>query len=360
MLALCGIIVAIKFTTNFVKIRSRAVYVEETILTETSKQKSRSGHSLSKKELRASLILPIVITLVIWGAGLLLYLITPGEFNTAVAIFISLALLAFLIYWTRRAEKGLRITAVLIAVPALVGISLGMIRGRISDTLLGVGITFLLLVLFRTFNTPISYRVAFRRFRAGDTDSALELVNKAIQARPDFWESYQLRALIYLAELDFRRAERSAKEALALKPGAHPVLNTLGQIYLAEANFKQAQESFSQALALEPGNALYRYHLGLCQFRQEEYREAAATFMEAINASIRFLTYELQAHYYLWRSLKAMGEGKQANTVYEQMQSFAAGVASIQEQLKNQPDYPHLPYLQADAADLSQQFQASA
>ena len=73
-------------------------------MTETSKQKARSEHSLTKKELRASLILPIVITLIIWGVGLLLYLVTPGEFNTAVAIFISLALLLFLLYWTRQAE----------------------------------------------------------------------------------------------------------------------------------------------------------------------------------------------------------------------------------------------------------------
>jgi tetratricopeptide (TPR) repeat protein len=325
-------------------------------LTETSKQKARSAHSLSKKELRASLVLPVVITLIIWGTGLLLYLITPGEFNTAVALFISVALLVFLLYWTRQAEKRLRITAVVIAIPALIGISLGMIRGSVSSTLLGVGLTFLLLFLYRTFNTPISYRVAFRHFRAGDMETALELVDKAIQARPDFWESYQLRALIYLTELDFSRAERSAKEAVARKPNAHPVYNTLGQVYLAQANFDKAQASFAQALELEPGNALYRYHLGLCQFRQGDHREAAASFMEAINSSLRFLEYELQAHYYLWRCLMALEETEQAQTVHEKMQAFAPGVPLIQEQLANQPDYPHLPHLQADVADLAQQF----
>lgn len=163
-------------------------------MTESSNKKPRSAHSLSKSELRASLLLPILITIGIWAAGLVLYLVTPGEFNTAVALFISLSLLAFLLYWTRNAEKRLRITAVVIAIPALMGISLGLIRGRVSDTLLGVGLTFLLLFLYRTFNTPISYRVAFRRFRAGDMDTALDLVDKAIAARPDFWESYQLRA----------------------------------------------------------------------------------------------------------------------------------------------------------------------
>ncbi len=325
-------------------------------MTETSKQKTSSGHSLSKKELRASLILPIVITLGIWAMGLLLYLITPGEFNTAVALFISLALLAFLLYWTRDAEKRLRITAVIIAIPALIGISLGMIRGSISDTFIGIGLTFLLLILYRAFNTPISYRVALRHFRQGDMETALDLVDKAIQARPDFWESYQLRALIFLTNLDFRRAERSAKEAIARKPNAHPVYNTLGQIYLAEAKFDKAQASFAQALELEPGNALYHYHLGLCQYRQEAYRDAAASFIAAISGSLRFLEYELQAHYYLWRCLIALQETEQAQTVHEKMQPFAPGVPLIQEQLADQPDYPHLPYLQADAADLSQQF----
>ncbi|WP_420631943.1 tetratricopeptide repeat protein [Candidatus Leptofilum sp.] len=323
----------------------------------TSKPNGRSAHSISKKELRASLILPIVITIIIWVVGVLLYVVTPSEFNTAVAIFISLALLAFLLYWTRTAEKRLRMTAVVIAIPALIGISLGMIQGSTSTTLIGIGITFLLLFLYRTFNTPISYRVAFRRFRAGDTTTALDLVNKAIDARPDFWESYQLRALIYLTEMDFSRAERSAKEAIARKPNAHPVYNTLGQVYLAEAKFTQAQEAFAQALALEPSNALYRYHLGLCQFRQKESREAAGSFLEAISSSLRFLEYELQAHYYLWRSLMELGEDEQAKTVQEKMQAFAEGVPLVQEQLSNQPDYPHLPYLQADAADLSKQFE---
>ena len=325
-------------------------------LAEPAKQISRSAHSLSKKELRASLILPIVITVIIWGVGLFLYLVTPEEFNTAVALFISLALLIFLLYWTRNAEKRLRITAVVIAIPALMGLSLGLIRGSAGDTLLGVGLTFLLLFLYRIINTPISYRVAFRHFRAGDMETALDLVDKAIQARPDFWESYQLRALIYLTELDFSRAERSAKEAIARKPSAHPVYNTLGQVYLAEAKFDKAKMSFAQALELDSGNALYLYHLGLCQYRLADYREAAANFIAAISGSLHFLEYELQAHYYLWRCLKSLDEAEQAQTVHEKMQAFAPGLALIQEQLANQPDYPHLPFLQADAADLSQQF----
>ncbi|MCP4420915.1 MAG: tetratricopeptide repeat protein [Chloroflexi bacterium] len=322
----------------------------------TPKPKARSAHSLSKKELRASLILPIVITLIIWASGMLLYVVTPSEFNTAVPIFISFALLLFLLYWTRKAEKRLRITAVFIAIPALIGISLGLIRGSVTQTVLGVGITFLLLLLHNLFNTPISYRVALRHFRTGDIESALNLVNKTIHARPDFWESYQLRALIYLTQLNFDRAEQSAKEAISRKPNAHPVYNTLGQIFLAQAQFAQAQGSFEQALVLEPGNALYRYHLGLCQYRQQAYQEAVANFVEAIGGSIRFLEYELQAHYYLWRSLVALEESKQAQTVYEKMQNFVPGVSLIEEQLAGQPNYPHLPYLQADATDLKQQF----
>lgn len=132
--------------------------------------------------------------------------------------------------------------------------------------------------------------------------------------------------------------------------------NTLGQVYLAEAKFDKAAASFAQALDLEAGNAIYRYHLGLCQFRQEDYREAAASFIDAIGRSLRFLEYELQAHYYLWRSLQALNDPEQAATVHEKMQAFVDGVPLIEAQLTDQPDYPHLPYLQADLADLRQQF----
>ncbi|HUM70409.1 MAG TPA: hypothetical protein PLK31_16370, partial [Chloroflexota bacterium] len=180
-----------------------------------STPKPISPHSLNQKELRASTLLPVVIPVGIVLLGVVVWLIAPDDFNTGLAIAMSLSLLLFLLYWTRREPMRQRLVALVLAIPALVGVSVGMSNGRIAPILLGFGLTGLLLVLHRAVSIPISYRFAARRYQAGDLEAALALVEKTIETRPDFWEAYQLKALIFLAQADFPRAERAAKEALA-------------------------------------------------------------------------------------------------------------------------------------------------
>jgi hypothetical protein len=103
----------------------------------------------SRTELRASLLLPAAIILAIWIVGLLVFAVVPGEFDTVVSLTIGLSLLVFLIFWTRRVQPGLRLQAVLLALPALAGITAGIISGRSSYTLVGAGVTDLLLFRHR-------------------------------------------------------------------------------------------------------------------------------------------------------------------------------------------------------------------
>jgi len=316
---------------------------------------SRSVHSPSRDELRASVLLPVVISILIFVVGVVVFVLVPDEFALVTAAAIGVGLLAFLLYWTRKQPLGLRIMAVVVALPALAGMTLGMVNGRISQALLGFGVTFALLVLYRFIHTPVSYRFAYGRFRQGDLENALNLVNKAIAARPDFWESYQLRALIHLMQMDFARAERDAKEAIQRKPNAHPVYNTLGQIYLAQERYQEAAEMYQKALQLDKSNALYRYHLGLSQYRQAQWRSCAETMMSAIQG-LRFVEYELQAHYYLWRCLQEMGEQAQADVVYEKFANYEEGLEPLRQQIKAQQGYPHAEKLQADLAAIEQIF----
>jgi hypothetical protein len=65
------------------------------------------------------------------------------------------------------------------------------------------------------------------------------------------------------------------------------------------------------------------------------------------------LEYELLEHYYLWRSLKQLGREQEATAIQETMQKFAPGLRVLQTQLGQQPATPHLPFLQADLADLA-------
>ncbi|MCZ7672589.1 MAG: tetratricopeptide repeat protein [Chloroflexi bacterium] len=305
-----------------------------------------------RQEMRASLLLPIGITFVVWLAGLGAYLLLPDQFYGIVTLLVGLGLILFLVIWTRNADKRTRRWAIILAVPALIGIAFGMVYGSASYTMLGVGVTLALLFLQRLIDTPISFRFAQRQFSAGNNEVALDLVSRSIQARPDFWQSYQLRALIYLTLLDFPRAERDAREAISHNAKAHPAYNTLGQILLAQNRFTEVEAIYDQALNLDPDLGLYYYYLGLAQYRQGKYDEAADALASATQATLPLPEYDLQAYYYLARSLSVTGDNKLAAQAETQMAKFADGLYPLKRQLENQPDYPHLPLMQADIADM--------
>jgi tetratricopeptide (TPR) repeat protein len=208
------------------------------------------------------------------------------------------------------------------------------------------------LATLRFFNTPISYRAAYHRFRDGDLDGALDLISRSIEARTDFWESYQLRALIYLSLLSFGHAEKDAKTALELNPKAHPVYNTLGLIYLAQERFAEAEDAYGRALDLAPGYALYLYHLGLSEYRQQKYQDAIDSFIAATQGTLPLREYDLQNAYYLTRSLEEVGNQEGARAAAEQMEKFSDGLAPLKRQVANLPDYPQVAQMQVDLADM--------
>jgi hypothetical protein len=209
-------------------------------------EERRSKHGLSPRELRSSFLLPVVIALVIWLVGVVVYLIVPGEFNTAVSIIIGIALFAYLLYYTRHARPAVRLLALVFAVPAMVGIALSFSSGSARPLVIGVGITFLLLVVQRLLDTPVSYRVALRYFSQGRMDEALAMINKAVEARPDFWESQQLRALIHLTRLDFTRAEKDARAAIALRPVPIPFTTRWGRSIWRRSSSSERPKSMSR------------------------------------------------------------------------------------------------------------------
>jgi tetratricopeptide (TPR) repeat protein len=303
------------------------------------------------------MILPVVIAVGLVLLAAVVWLIVPGAFNTGLAIAISLGLFVFLLYWTRREAGKRRVTAVMLAIPALVGLGYGVSNGRLSPIIFGVGLTILLLIAHRALSIPISYRFAMRRFTAGDDERALELLDKTIAVRPDFWEAYQLKATIFLSQLDFPRAERAAREAIAVNPKADAAYNTLGQIYLAQAQFADAKEAYNHAAAQNPDYALHWYHLGLCQYRLGEYTAATESLTAATKRAPHILEYELLTHYYLWQCLKESGHDTAATDVYIRMLKFADGLPRLQDQIAHQPDTPYLPLFQADLANLAQNIQ---
>ncbi|MCB8968999.1 MAG: tetratricopeptide repeat protein [Ardenticatenaceae bacterium] len=322
-----------------------------------SETNTSSKRRPTPKELRLSIFLPIAITLAIWVVGAVILVIVPQQLYLGLGLLIGISLVIYLIVWTRRARTSLRIVAILFALPALVGLSWGTITGSFTYTFTGLLITFVLLLLQRVLNTPLSYRAAYRSFSRGDYEMALDLISKSITARPDFWQSYQLRALIYLMKMNFIHAERDAQKAADLNPGAHPVYNTLGQIYLAQNRFEAAEEMYAVALTYAPDYALYNYHLGLSQYRQGKYEAAAAALAAATQGTLPQDEYDLQACYYLGRSLERQQQAA-AGEAFAEMAHFSAALPMLRRQISHLPEYPHKAMLQADVEEIEQRLVA--
>ncbi len=323
--------------------------------------KPTPGQRPSRSELRASLVWPVVISIAIWVAGLLIYIFAPGRFDVLVSGLIAVGLVIYLVTYLRRQRltPGEGILALLLCVPAVAGIAYGMVRGDALFAITGVSASLLLISWQRFLTTPISFRLARRAFLRGHLETALDLVDKAIGARPAFWESYQLRALIYLSGMQFAAAERDARRALELRPDAHPVYNTLGQLYLAESRYEAAHNAYSRAIDLSPKQALYHYHQGLALFRLGHARTSAEALAAATRLGLPHVTYELQAYYYLGRALEANGEIEKAEEVFADMVKFREGLDTLKDELKGQPDFPELAALRADLHDMEKRLSAA-
>lgn len=328
---------------------------------EQSPSPNRRGQRPSRSELRSSIVWPVAISVVIWLAGLIIWIIAPGRFDVLVSGIIAVGLVIYLIWYQRRLPltPSERIFSFLLAVPAVLGITLGMVRGEAVFAITGVSMSLLLLAIQRALTVPLSYRMALRSFTRGNSETALDLVDKSIASRPTFWQSYQLRALIYLAGMQFGQAERDALKALELRPDAHPVHNTLGQLYLAGSQYERAAEAYSKAIDLSPKNSLYHFHQGLALYRLGEVREAAEAFAASTRLGLPDVTYELQAYYYLGRSLERNGEIEKAEEIFADMVKFKDGLETLKADLKQQPDFPELAALRADLRDLEKRLAAA-
>lgn len=311
----------------------------------------------SKKALRTSLYLPLLITFIILITGIFLFQLVPeSQFNNAFALLLGGGLLIFLIYWTRDVNWQLRLLAVLFAVPAMAGISVGIIQGRSRFIILGVGATFLLLVVQRAFSIPISYRFAVRQFEQGQYERALRLVNKTITSQPGFAESYQLRALIRTKYKQFAQAQKDAKYAIKLDPKLATHHSTLGQIFLAESDYRQALNSFQEAAVLDPDNPIFHFYSGLAAYRLEDYKLAAESFSMATKKTLPLIEYDILAHYFLSQALIETQRPTLAQTALETMKKFGDGLPHLEAMVSQQTDYDHIRRLKQDVEAIRSYF----
>jgi type IV pilus assembly protein PilF len=153
-------------------------------------------------------------------------------------------------------------------------------------------------------------RLAILYFSDGKSTIALDEVKQAIAADPNWFESYNMRGLIYMRLGDFPLASGSFQKALSLNPGSAEVkhnyavlfckngrsadaiklfsealetpgygqrVNTLveqGLCQLSAGLLQDAEDSFSKSYLLDPANLVSGYNLALLTFQRADYVRA--------------------------------------------------------------------------------------
>jgi type IV pilus assembly protein PilF len=110
----------------------------------------------------------------------------------------------------------------------------------------------------------------------GQSDTALEEVNRAIAAKPDLAEAYSLRGLIYASLKDTAMAEASFQRALQLAPRDGDVMHNYGWFLCQQKRYPESEAQFGNALVQPQYRDTVRTLLaqGVCQARAGRWVEA--------------------------------------------------------------------------------------
>ena len=129
----------------------------------------------------------------------------------------------------------------------------------------------------------VRLELASAYFSRGQTDTALEEVQRSIAAKPDLAEAYNLQGLIYASMNEDALAEESFARALKINPRDGSTLHNQGWFLCQRDRFTEAQAQFAAALAIPQYREVARTQLarGVCYGRNQQWVEAEAALMRA-------------------------------------------------------------------------------
>lgn len=238
----------------------------------------------------------------------------------------------------------------LFIIPLLTALVAFFLTDEILYTGLGFVVGYLVMEGARHLLLPPNLHKAVQRFQAGELEESLELANQAIAARPQRWESYYLRALIYFALSNLEEAEMDARKAIDLKPDNDTSHVTLGQILYSQAKFEQAEEAFAEAVRLRGKEGLNQYHLAATHYRLDRCEQAAPRLELATRLGIDNEQLTVLAFYYLGRCNERLDQPEEAAAAYAELDERRDAFESLKRDLGQAPAYPALDLMRQDVA----------
>ena len=129
----------------------------------------------------------------------------------------------------------------------------------------------------------VRMELAAAYFSRGQSNTALDEVKMALQAKPDMADAYNMRGLIYANMGEPALAEDSFRHALQINPQDADTMHNFGWFLCQQRRFADAETQFTAALAVPNYRDLIRTNLalGVCYARNNNLAEAERSLQRA-------------------------------------------------------------------------------
>lgn len=145
---------------------------------------------------------------------------------------------------------------------------------------------------------------------------AVDTFAELSRLRPDAGDAAYLYALSLFNVGRVAEAEREARRALRLNPGAVEAHTLIGVILASRGTANsEARESLSQAVALNPNSFDARFYLGRVLYALKDYAGAAQELRAAVNLNPR----HQEARFFLGTALEDAGQPEAALAEYQEL-----------------------------------------
>ncbi|KAI8341771.1 hypothetical protein BC941DRAFT_346310 [Chlamydoabsidia padenii] len=115
-------------------------------------------------------------------------------------------------------------------------------------------------------------------FLKGDTQGALECLNKAIELDPKYVQCYIKRSSIYIEQQDIASAFKEFEDAISINASDPDAYYHRGQIHYISNNFEAAAKDYSESIKLDDSFLYAHVQLGVVQYKMGSVSSSMSTF----------------------------------------------------------------------------------